>query len=141
MGTPGRDFWVLSLTFDPKEGQSHMQAYQQRHRIDGSGWRAVYAENPKALFELLDAIDFRFTYISESVKDHPNFIVVLSPDMRVRTYVYGTEYDPTQVRKALRIARGELTLWERFTDYWLAPVLMLMAFGLGGVWVYRQIRR
>lgn len=141
VGVPGRDFWVLSLTFDPKEGLSHIQAYQRRHRMDGYGWRAVYAENSIALFELLDAIDFRFTYISEAIKDHPNFLVVLSPEMEIRAYVYGTEYDPAAVRKALRIARGELTLWERWRDYGLAPTLLLMALALGGLWFYRQFRR
>lgn len=141
VGTPGKDFWVLSVTFDPKEGLSHIRAYQNRHQMDGYGWRAVYAENPKALFELLDAIDFRFTYISEAIKDHPNFIVVLSPELEIRAYVYGTEYEVAQVRKALRVARGKLTLWERFWDYWLAPSLVLAAVALGGVWVYRQITK
>lgn len=132
VGTPGVDFWVLSLTFDPKETRDHIRHYQLRHRIDGKGWRVVYAKDPKALFALLDAIDFRFTYLSEEIKDHPNFLVALSDQMEIRHYVYGTTFTEAQIRKALRYARGELTWWERAVEGWLAPTLVLMALGLAG---------
>ncbi len=132
VGTPGVDFWVLSLTFDPKETREHLRLYQQRHRIDGEGWCVVHAKDPKALFELLDAIDFRFTYISEAIKDHPSFIVALSDQMEIRAYVYGTEYTEEQIRRALRYARGELTWWERARDGWLAPLLIMLSVSLAG---------
>ncbi len=132
VGTPGVDFWVLSLTFDPKETREHLWHYQQRHHIDGEGWRVVHAKDPKALFQLLDAIDFRFTYISEEIKDHPSFLVALSDQMEICAYVYGTEYTAEQIRQALRYARGDLTWWERARDGWLAPLMIVVAFSLAG---------
>jgi hypothetical protein len=74
-----------------------------------------------ALFQLLDAIDFRFTYVSEIVKDHPNLLVFLDSEGVIRHYEFGLEFTPAQLERGLRIARGQYTLWERVSD-WIFPI-------------------
>jgi protein SCO1/2 len=129
VGTPGKDFWVLSLTFHPKEREKAIQQFQHAYRLDGTGWRVVYARTEQELFQLLDALDFRFRYVNTRVYDHPNVVVFLSPDMRIRYYAEGTTYTADQIRTGLRWARGELTLLERLEQALLPLGIMLLIGG------------
>jgi protein SCO1/2 len=114
-------YTVLTFTFDPKEGRTHMTSFQRKHELNLPNWRIAYVPDDRALFGLLDAIDFRFTYVSDQVKDHPNLLVFLDSDGVVRHYEFGLEFTPAQLERGLRIARGQYTLWERISD-WLFPI-------------------
>jgi protein SCO1/2 len=114
-------YTVLTFTFDPKEGRTHMRSFQQKYELNLPNWRIAYVPDDEALFELLDAIDFRFTYVSEQVKDHPNLLVFLDSDGVIRHYEFGLEFTPAQLERGLRIARGQYTLWERVSD-WIFPI-------------------
>jgi protein SCO1/2 len=114
-------YTVVTFTFDPKEGHAHMRSFRQKHQLNQPNWRIAYVPDDRALFELLDAIDFRFTYVSEQVKDHPNLLVFLDSDGVIRHYEFGLEFTPAQLERGLRIARGQYTLWERISD-WLFPI-------------------
>jgi protein SCO1/2 len=112
---------VLTFTFDPKEDLADMRGFQQKHQLNASNWRVAYVPDDDALFQLLDAIDFRFTYVSEIVKDHPNLLVFLDSEGVIRHYEFGLEFTPAQLERGLRIARGQYTLWERISD-WIFPI-------------------
>jgi protein SCO1/2 len=114
-------YTVLTFSFDPKEALADMRSFQQKHQLNASNWRVACVHNDDALFELLDAIDFRFTYVSEQVKDHPNLLVFLDSDGVIRHYEFGLEFTPAQLQRGLRIARGQYTLWERISD-WIFPI-------------------
>jgi protein SCO1/2 len=114
-------YTVVTFTFDPKEGHAHMRSFCRKHQLNLPNWRVAYVPDDRALFELLDAIDFRFTYVSEQVKDHPNLLVFLDSDGVIRHYEFGLEFTPAQLERGLRIARGQYTLWERISD-WLFPI-------------------
>jgi protein SCO1/2 len=114
-------YTVLTFSFDPKEDLADMRSFQQKHQLNVSNWRVACVHNDDALFELLDAIDFRFTYVSEQVKDHPNLLVFLDSDGVIRHYEFGLEFTPAQLQRGLRIARGQYTLWERVSD-WIFPI-------------------
>jgi protein SCO1/2 len=114
-------YTVLTFSFDPKEALADMRSFQQKHQLNASNWRVACVHDDDALFELLDAIDFRFTYVSEQVKDHPNLLVFLDSDGVIRHYEFGLEFTPAQLQRGLRIARGQYTLWERISD-WIFPI-------------------
>jgi len=114
-------YTVITFTFDAKEGHDHMRSFQQKHQLNLPNWRIAYVPDDRALFELLDAIDFRFSYVSEQVKDHPNLLVFLDSDGVIRHYEFGLEFTPAQLERGLRIARGQYTLWERISD-WIFPI-------------------
>jgi protein SCO1/2 len=114
-------YTVLTFSFDPKEDLANIRSFQQKHQLNASNWRVACVHNDDALFELLDAIDFRFTYVSEQVKDHPNLLVFLDSDGVIRHYEFGLEFTPAQLQRGLRIARGQYTLWERISD-WIFPI-------------------
>ncbi|MGQ9656498.1 MAG: SCO family protein [Fimbriimonadales bacterium] len=112
---------VLTFSFDPKEDLADMKTFQAKHGLNAPNHRVAYVPDDNALFELLDAIDFRFTYVSEQVKDHPNLLVFLDSEGVVRHYEFGLEFAPEQLQRGLRIARGQYTLWERVSD-WIFPI-------------------
>jgi protein SCO1/2 len=130
VGTPGKDFWVLSITFHPKERQDAIRRFQRAYQLDGVGWRAVHARTEQELFQLLDALDFRFRYVNAQVYDHPNVAVFLSPEMRIRYYAEGTTYTADQIRTGLRWARGELTPFERLEQALLPLGITLLIGGI-----------
>ncbi len=118
LGTPGVDFWVLSLTFDPTDNLENIKAFAQKHNLDRRGWKVVMVENKEDLFKLLDAIDFRFMSIPQT-KDfvHPNLVVFISPDMKIKRYVYGVVFEEKEMKKALEYAKGKLSLTEALKNY------------------------
>jgi protein SCO1/2 len=101
LGKPGKDFWVISFSFDPKDRIEDIKKFQQDHLIDGIGWKVVIAKDKEDLFRLADAIDFRFMTLENRDFVHPNLLVVISPDMRVKRYIYGVVFDYRDLKKAL----------------------------------------
>ncbi|BCW95066.1 MAG: SCO family protein [Fimbriimonadales bacterium] len=132
-------YTVLSFSFDPKETVADMKSFQQKHQLNARNWRIACVPDDEALFQLLDAIDFRFTYVSEQVKDHPNLLVFLDSEGVIRHYEFGLEFTPEQLARGLRIARGEYTLWERVSD-WIFPIGALGVLTTGA-WIMLTGRR
>ena len=118
LGNPGVDFWVLSLTFDPTDRLENIREFAKKYSIDNRGWKVVMVKDKEDLFKLLDAIDFRFMSIPES-KDfvHPNLVVFISPDMKIKRYVYGVVFDEREMKRALEYAKGNISLLEVLGNY------------------------
>jgi len=131
LGTPGKDFWVITLTFDPKDTLEDIKKFREKYGIDGKGWKVVKAKTTEDLFRLLDAIDFRFM-TAEDQFIHPNLVVILSPDLQIKDYIYGVNYDYLEFVNALRLARGEIALPEGFRSY----LFIIGMIGLAGTSVY-----
>ena len=131
LGTPGKDFWVITLTFDPKDTLEDIKKFQQKYGIDGKGWKVVKAKTSEDLFRLLDAIDFRFM-TAEDQFIHPNLVVILSPDLQIKDYIYGVNYSYLEFVNALRLAKGETALPEGLKSY----LFIIGMVGLVGTSVY-----
>lgn len=132
-------YTVLTFSFDPKEDLADMKTFQSAHQLGASNHHVAYVSDDNALFELLDALDFRFTYVSEQVKDHPNLLVFLDSEGVVRHYEFGLEFTPEQIQRGLRIARGQYTLWERVSN-WIFPIGALSVLATGA-WIMLSGRR
>ena len=125
VGTPGKDFWVVSLTFNPKDTLEDLKRFKREYGLDEPGWIVAKARTKEELFKLLDAIDFRFLTAGDEFI-HPNLIVILSPNLQIKKYLYGVTYDKYELINALRYAKGELALPDKFRSY-------LFIVGLFGV--------
>lgn len=139
LGLPDNAYTLVTFSFDPKEGRADIAKFQKTHQLNARNWLITVIPDDQALFQMLDALDFRFTYVSEQVKDHPNLLVFLDSEGVIRHYEFGLEFTPPQLQRGLRIARGEYTLWERVSD-WIFPV---GAFGVlaTGAWMMLGSRR
>ncbi|MFN4033010.1 MAG: SCO family protein [Fimbriimonadales bacterium] len=131
MNLPEDACTIVSFSFDPKEDRAAMAAFQRTHHLNRPNWRVAVIPDDNELFQFLDALDFRFTYVSEQVKDHGDMLIFLDSDGVIRRYEFSTEFTPAHIERGLRIARGEHILWERVSD-WLFPIGALGVLAAGG---------
>jgi protein SCO1 len=108
--TPGKDFEVVVVSFDPREKPSLAKAkkasYMEEYARPGTenGWHFLTGEQ-KAIDQLLDAIGFRI-YFDEK-KDqfvHARGILVLNPGGTVSRYFLDGDYPSRTLRLGLREA-------------------------------------
>jgi protein SCO1/2 len=104
---PGRDFSLVTVSFDdrerPEQAQRRKQAYLARyqHPSASASWHFLTGDKA-ALRRLTDAVGFRYAW-DERTKQfaHPAGIVVLTPDGRIARYLFGVEYAPKDLRLGL----------------------------------------
>ncbi|HYG78429.1 MAG TPA: SCO family protein [Planctomycetota bacterium] len=105
--TPGKDFEVLAVSFNPHEtpelAAQKKQSALQEYGKPGSeaGWHFLTGDE-QSIRPLMDAIGFRYTFDEASNEYfHASGIVVLTPSGRVSRYFYGAEYLPRDLRLGL----------------------------------------
>src|SRR5262249_47951944 len=96
--TPGKDFEVLVLSFDPRE-PPELEAATKKSCVEhygrtetAGGWHFLTGEEgPTNL--LADAVGFRFVYDPKQDQfAHASGIIVLTPQGKVSRYFYGLDY-------------------------------------------------
>jgi protein SCO1/2 len=113
--TPGQDFEVVSVSFDPKDtpdiAASKKQMYLRRYgRPDtANGWHFLTGDeaNIKAL---TDAAGFHYKYDPKTDQfAHASAIMIVTPEGKLSKYFYGVEYAPRDVRLGLvEASRSEI---------------------------------
>jgi protein SCO1/2 len=109
----GKEFTVVAVSFDPREGpelasakrQSYVE-YYGRPRTTG-GWHFLTGEE-EPITRLADAVGFRFVYDPKQDQfAHASGIMVLTPGGKVSRYFYGLAYPPRDLRFGLEDASGD----------------------------------
>jgi protein SCO1 len=103
----GKDFKVLTISFDPRETPTDAAAasveYLKRYgRADaGRGWH--FLTGPQESIEALTkAAGFQYQYDKKTRQfAHSTAIVVLTPEGRIAQYYYGVEFPSNDLRLAL----------------------------------------
>ncbi len=103
----GRDFTVVTVSFDPQEtpalAAAKKRTYMERYRRPGAaaGWHFLTG-GEASIRRLTDAVGFRYAY-DERIDQfaHAAGITVLTPEGRLARYFYGIEYPPRDLRFAL----------------------------------------
>jgi len=113
-GTPGKDFLVLTVSFDERDTpvdalhkkRNYMPAAQRP--MTDKAWRFLTGD--KASIEsLTGAVGYGFRK-TEKGFDHPAALAVLSPDGRIIRYIYGNSYLPADIEMALlEASEGRIT--------------------------------
>jgi protein SCO1/2 len=103
----GRDYDILTVSFDPKEGPALAAAkkaeYVARYRrpTGDRGWRFLTADQPN-IDRLTQAAGFRYRFDANSGQwAHASGIMVLTPGGRLSRYFYGIEYSARDLRLGL----------------------------------------
>ena len=113
-GTPGKDFLVLTVSFDerdtPQDAAYKKRNYMpavQRPMTDGA-WRFLTGDRA-SIEALTGAVGFGFRK-TEKGFDHAAALAVLSPDGRIIRYIYGNSYLPADIEMALlEASEGRIT--------------------------------
>jgi protein SCO1/2 len=103
----GKDFDVVTVSFEPKEtpplAAAKKKAHLERYRRPGAagGWHFLTGD-AAAIASLTGAVGFRYVWDAETRQyAHPAGLVVLTPEGRIARYMYGVEYAPRDLRLAL----------------------------------------
>jgi len=106
--TPGKDYRVITISFDP-EDTPKLAAEKKRnylHLVNRSfpsdGWTFLTGSQ-QSIDRITDAIGFRY-YEEAGEYVHAGAIYVLSPKGKIVRYLYGTTFLPFDVEMALREA-------------------------------------
>jgi protein SCO1 len=104
---PGRDFEVVSVSFDPQDSINNSagkrKAILQRYgRPDtANGWHFLTGDEP-SIRALTEAVGFRYRFDPSTGQfAHASAIMILTPEGRISRYLYGIEYAPRDVRLGL----------------------------------------
>ena len=104
---PGKDFSVITLSFDPREGPELSTRARQVaiERFDRSaveqGWTFLTGEET-AIKSLCDAVGFHYKFVAEKGQyAHASGVFILTPAGMISRYLSGVEYSPRDLRLAL----------------------------------------
>ncbi|MDT5296118.1 MAG: hypothetical protein QOJ76_2998 [Acidobacteriota bacterium] len=105
--TPGKEFEVVTVSFDPREGPElaakKKDTYLKRYRREGAaeGWHFLTGDK-EAIDALAQSVGFRYVWDEQSQQfAHASAIMVATPGGRLSHYFYGIEYSPKDLRLAL----------------------------------------
>lgn len=103
----GRDFDVVTVSFDPREtpelAAAKKKTYLSRYRRPGAeaGWLFLTGDEA-ALSRLTASVGFRYAWDAETNQyAHPAGILVVTPEGKIARYLYGIEYAPKDLRLAI----------------------------------------
>jgi protein SCO1/2 len=104
---PGKDFDIVTISFDPREtpalAAAKKETYLQRYKRPGAaaGWHFLTGTQ-SSIDRAAKAAGFRFVW-DDGLKQfaHPTGIIVLTPEGRIARYLFGIDYGPRDLRLAL----------------------------------------
>ena len=105
---PGRDYTILSVSFDPREGPELARENGQKYRemfgadaeIPDSAWRFLTGDETN-IRALMDAIGFNYRPDGETDFSHGAFLALIDPAGTVNRYLYGIRYEERNYRMSL----------------------------------------
>jgi protein SCO1 len=109
----GKDFRVLTVSFDPRDDAELAASKKQNYlkqlgpSFDAKGWRFLTGD-PVSTKRLADAVGFRFAKRGDAYV-HAGAIMVLSPEGLVTRYLYGVTFLPFDVKMAVAEASAGRT--------------------------------
>jgi protein SCO1/2 len=109
---PGQEFEVVTVSFDPKEGPvlaaAKKKAYMTRYKRSEAqkGWHFLTGD-AASIDALTRAAGLRYVWDAETKQfAHPAGMLVATPEGRISHYLFGVEYSPKDLRRALVDAAG-----------------------------------
>jgi len=94
---PGKEFDVVAVSFNPKEGPgNYLERYGRAHTA--AGWHFLTGPQ-ESIARLTEAVGFKYEY-DDAVKQfaHGAAIQLLTPKGAIARYYYGIEYSPRDIR-------------------------------------------
>jgi protein SCO1/2 len=104
--TAGKEFEVVTVSFDPREGPElaaqKKETYLRRYKREGAaeGWHFLTGDKA-SIDALAEAVGFRYVWDEQSQQfAHASALMVATPQGRLSHYFYGIEYAPKDLRLA-----------------------------------------
>ncbi len=105
--TVGKEFDIVTVSFNPQEGPSLASAKKDNYIADyrrpeaARGWHFLTGE-PRSIAALTRAAGFRYAWDSSTGQyAHAAAIILLTPQGRISRYFYGIDFSPKDLRLGL----------------------------------------
>lgn len=103
---PGKDYTVITLSFDPTEDyvmasekkKNYLSTFKNRI-INENGWRFLTADSV-TIKSITNAVGFRYIKVDNDFV-HSGVITMLSPEGKIMRYLYGLDFLPFDFKMAL----------------------------------------
>lgn len=118
LGTLGKDFRVLTFSFDSSDKKEDLENFESHWHADGESWRAVTASYA-GIQRLLASIDYQYERTASGEYLHPNVVIVLTPGGRISRYIYGFTPRAKDLKLAILEASAEKTRLSVFRGFYL----------------------
>lgn len=109
---PGKDFEIVTVSFDPRDTPATATAkkagYISRYKKPNASASWHFLTGGQASIDrLTKAAGFRYVWDKDTKQfAHPTGVIVLTPDGRLARYLFGIEYGPRDLRYAIVEASG-----------------------------------
>ena len=110
---PGKDFRIVALSFDEREGPEVAREKKPNfiaavgRPFSADAWSFLTGDN-KNITKFTDAVGFKFQRDGEDFS-HPVVVIVLAPGGKVTRYLYGTTFLPFELTMAVtEAAQGKI---------------------------------
>jgi len=105
----GRDYHVLTVSFDPEDTVESAQHFQSRYRLrvsDDAGNWGFFLADAETIKRLTASAGFKFKYDTKSEEYlHGACVLVLSPSGKISRYLYGINWTPFDFNLAISEAK------------------------------------
>jgi len=105
--TPGKDFEVVVVSFDPRDTPETANAKKRAHLAHwntantAAGWHFLTGDEA-SIRQITSAAGFTYQWDDKTGQyAHVSGLLTLTPDGRLARYFYGVEYSPKELRLAL----------------------------------------
>ncbi|MDT8375944.1 MAG: SCO family protein [Mariprofundaceae bacterium] len=106
----GRDYRVLTLSFDPHDTPESLRMFMQHAGFgthSSEGWRLALLNDPADIGRLTESLGYKFFWSPrDAMFLHPNVYILLSPEGRVMRYLYGASISSTDMELSITKAYG-----------------------------------
>ncbi|MCO5241808.1 MAG: SCO family protein [Chitinophagaceae bacterium] len=109
LGSLGKDFTMVSFSFDSSDRRMNLATYENRWKMDGKNWKTISASGEN-IQRFLSSIDYQYDY-DPSTKEfnHPSILIVLTPAGKISRYIYGINPSKKDIKLAVMEAMAEKT--------------------------------
>lgn len=109
LGSLGKDFIMVSFSFDSSDNRMNLAAYENRWKMDGVNWKTISAP-AENIQQLMSSIDYQYDYDPATKEfNHPSILIVLTPSGKISRYIYGINPSTKDIKLAVIEAMAEKT--------------------------------
>lgn len=111
---PGADFKVISVSFDHSETPAIAAKWKKNYlhsikrNFPAEDWVFLTGDST-SIKKLTDAVGFHFKKSSDDQFIHASTVITISPDGKISRYLFGTSFNPFDVKMALIDAKAGKT--------------------------------
>lgn len=119
LGTLGKDFTMVSFSFDSSDKQEDLANYEARWKMDGNIWRTLSASATE-IEKLMSSIGYEYDYNPNTKEfNHPSILIVLTPSGKISRFIYGVNPAKKDIKLAVIEAMAEKTRPGLFNGFYL----------------------